>query len=166
MAFWYNRNGHFVANTAGLAFHCSTCPCPGCQHCSPQAQPEIQLVISGITNSSCTRCSTLNGTFILRNAGSAEFSYCIWEYNPSGGTTCSDFTRLRCQFDNDGDIEVNWIGTGTEIEWFNVTGLTTFPPSTATPFNCSTINNFAIPYSHTFSTQCDGSGSSCILTAL
>jgi hypothetical protein len=162
---WLNRNNHVVLRST-LVFTCSTCPCVGCENCSPQAQPEIQLVISGVANSTCTGCSTLNGTFILRNEGSNYSDYCIWEYNPSGGTTCSDFTNLRCQFDVDGDIEVNWEGVGT-IEWFSITGLTTFGTTGPGGFNCSTINNFSIPYSITLgTTQCIGTGSSCRLTAL
>jgi hypothetical protein len=170
MSLWLNRDGYVVVRGVdGLLRECSTCPCAGCNNCSPQAQPEMQLVISGVTNSTCTGCSTLNGTFILRNAGPTFFAYCTWEYNPSGGTTCADFDYLYCQLGANGGVTANWEAAAgpTQMRWGTDFLFTTLPPSTASPFNCSTATNLSLAYVGTFSTtDCNGANSSCLISAL
>ena len=62
---------------------CTCCPSP-CAYCSTDAPAQVQLVISGNSNNSCTDCGNWNNTYILDRYTSGG-NYCYWEVDASDG---------------------------------------------------------------------------------
>lgn len=63
-------------------------PCQTCDGCSAcvginSGLPDLEVVIAGLTNNSCGSCSSLNGTYQLRNYGQINngiITTCYWVY--------------------------------------------------------------------------------------
>ena len=56
------------------------CNCSPCGCCSSGTPTELQVVLTGITNGSCSDCATLNGTYILASTLASDVN-CLWQYN-------------------------------------------------------------------------------------
>lgn len=87
----------------------STCTC-----CSGSTEPdEVQVEISGITNSGCSDCaSQFNGTFILPFVWAGP-SYCDWLYRFDPWLCCqfsaNNSTTLQARTQQDDDGNCKWI---------------------------------------------------------
>ena len=61
----------------------TTCQlCDNCSSCDGQNRnlPDIQVVISGLTNNTCGSCTSINGTYILQHIGQLTPGICYWRY--------------------------------------------------------------------------------------
>ncbi len=141
------------------------CNCTQCDIGTTPAQ--LQVVISGVQNQDCPNCvATFNGTFVLDQVatGFPVGDCCCWEY--SLGATVCNATHLFAAIYPSGAFLwflVAW-GTGcatfttTATEWFRSFGI-------AFSTDCQWVN-LNVGFARDIGSQCDGSGSTCLVTAL
>lgn len=143
-------SGKHVLTADGKLAICLGGETVSCGNCTSGFAAEIyQLTMSSIANG-FGDCSAANGTFTLSPATGID---CFWEsplFNLFG-TNDAQYTMGIDTF-----VQVHLVIFGfIRVVW-------KLDPHDG---ECTSWNNLSIPYSHDFS-DCDGSASSCLLTAL
>ena len=148
-------------------------PTATCSYCS--ATPStLQIVISGIANSSCTECGNLNGTFVTDSFTETAF-LCRWLYTFSATHYCAglDCPATPCTNCTTGTNSVlatigqslgNYTLTvvfGSEFRSFKTTFAGPNPP------DCTSWSGESLPpVAGTDCGLCDFSSATCEVTAL
>lgn len=134
-----------------------------CIRCNTGTTPLTwKVVISGVSNDSCTECATANGTFIVPS----QVATCEWRLGGADGPYlfCSDIVQLRVVITNPGGgdvrIQVYWSRGGPTF--YSIAWSKTYTGS-GSPIDCE-LTDEDIPYDT--SDVCDVSGSTCTITAL
>lgn len=127
-------------------------PC-SCTHCSGRSPCCWQITISGIVDDACGDCDCLNGTFF---AGSES----------TGCSVSERFTPLFTSICGETDISVDVTFTGGDYKITIAIGDNTWEKNYGgTKPDCINLADESIPYLAS-SDNCDGSSSTCLLTAL
>jgi hypothetical protein len=150
----------FAMGCAPLAFFFPGCLCCGvaCTHCTGGTRSaQVQIVISGVFNgASCTTCAALNGTFIADAVAQAA----------TAGTPCNWLAPFSsfCGFTG---WTVQRVASLTSVSGGGLFAQIQYGTNAAGAADCSSWSSFNVPFdSASFETQCDGTASTCLITAL
>ena len=114
----------------------------------------MQLVVVGVVDGSCGDCELLNATYI--QPGLCQTGGCLW---------ADEFTAV-CGVDN---LQMNF-GTGTIRPAFSASGFTMniYEGGSlgSAPYNCDLSGVVCSEISPFFGSTCDGTASTCTVTAL
>lgn len=153
MANLWQQGGNLIEDASGNLLECAECPCDDgidCNACADNtSQDEYDIVLSGIT---CT-CGTLSGTYRVQRLPDSP---CTWEYEFPVAVCGVDL--LRMTFANDEIIiQLADQDTVTQIQWFE-SGL-------GLDWNCN-LSGHSVPFTLDTLANCDGSASTCVVTAV
>lgn len=141
-----------------------------CGFCTDSLAPHtFQVVIAGVTNSTCTSCASLNATYILTfNAGVS----CQWRliFSPAVCVTpvCGafpGFNRISLTFIGGAPGTINYsvvlnsTGGADQLVWQSASPITY-------PVDCHAIAGISLPFLARVGTCCSGVGSTATITAL
>lgn len=150
-----------------LAFFWASCPCCGtCQYCNTRPS-EWQVVLSGVANSSCTSCATVDGTYIAPIY--LSFS-CYWRVAVSH--TCYTTDPYGSGFGV--DVKMTTVGPNMILQVFVEQVFSPFVSDLdfrknmgAWPIDCAAVSGEDIPVSG-FGQRllCTDASATCTLTAL
>jgi hypothetical protein len=138
-----------------------------CSACSG-SRPSFQLDLSGFTDGTCSTCDTAyNGSFTLAVSGACQWSYSIPSGFCTSGLTNFNLFTLELSGTDPYTITVRLrttFGGGHILYIWEKTGVTPKP-------SCSGFSSYAVPYSAGWnqfgaSDECNGDGSSAVLTSL
>lgn len=129
--------------------------CSGtCSVCSTGTTPaEISVTLSGITNGSCSDCTTLNDTFVVvRGSGTS----CLWSYDIDPDI-CTDYKNVTVfLFGTTITVSTGTDGLFEHIDYYSDVG--------SAPFDCG-FSAYDVPYL-SGAVRCSGASSTCEITAL
>lgn len=137
---------------------CDMCSVP-CNFCDSGTTPtQYQIVVSGIVDDDCVTCSGLNATYILTQGGDVAFGSCTYSYVfPSA--ICTSFTAIV--------LSITASSYSVQFRFGGFFHISFLLGSLANPRDCSEPNSLDIPFnSNNGFTACDGTGATCLLTAL
>jgi hypothetical protein len=149
----------FALGVTPLAFFQSACPCcgVGCSFCSGGTRTaQVQIVLTGIVNGTdgtCTSCSSLNATWIVDAIPQVGAGTCFW----TAAISVCTFNSIAAS--------IGSLGVGVSI----TTGVFGQAVSylSAGPNTCSTWLDENIAFdSASFEVKCDGTASTCLITAI
>jgi len=123
--------GGFKKNNPG----CNCCGATACSFCTSGTTPEtISVTISGVTDSYCDACSTLDGTYVLTKTAADP---CVWDYStPIFTQQCgvynppssrSWYLKIFATLSGGWQFEIGSVGLADAI----------YTLSLASPFDCS-----------------------------
>lgn len=137
---------------------CACCVSP-CTYCATDAADQVQLVISGVADASCTDCTGWNNTYIL-DRYTLGGDFCYWEVAASDG--CG-WTVVALNIDDIIGVYATVFhpsGTPRAMGWRS---------KLAGYDDCGGWSSFNLPYvAPTFPAQtlCSANSSTALLTAL
>ena len=144
---------------------CETCQsCAGC--ISGRVPSIMKMVVTGFANSSCINCNNFDATYYVPFDESASGSTnCRWQYNPGIDSSCGPGPVGLCFVDieDDGTLECRII-TGANPGL----GYTNWVKEYGAQVNCVAISAVDVPWSTDVPSPnwCNGSGTTCTLTAM
>ncbi|MCL6504181.1 MAG: hypothetical protein K6T86_15975 [Pirellulales bacterium] len=154
------------------AFFLAGCPCcaAGCSHCAATTPQQVQVVVSGISNGTCSQCPGLDGTYICTLSGQTggpppQVGACLWDLSipPLCGPTFPfDLVRMSIGTDNmPGQPHYVLVTLRTAAGG----SFLIFMRRYASLPNCAALANESLPFWQTDG-KCQGAGASCTVTAL
>lgn len=142
----------FLPGCACCAFTCSSCAATT-QH------GQMQVTISGMTNSSCSSCNDFNATFIVNVISTSSCFYTATISSCGTGTV---------QF-NWGQVGTDWVGTGVNVYTTSPSHVESFSNlDTSSGIDCG-VDPSGIVFVNTFGSgarACDGSSATVSVVVL
>lgn len=153
-----SSSGEEVSSSSG-----ETCneQCRGCHgYPATYAAPlQFRVVISGITNGTCSECTSLNGTFVLTYLQDLP---CTYRYTfPS--RLCNKYDYVDLWFDTSvPGAPKMWVSFGSVGTYWE----SPFRKDWASRPECCQISNTNVPYIQTLFADCVFANATCTATAL
>lgn len=156
-------------------FHFSPCPeCCTCTLCSEETPATWQVVLSSMADGTCADCDeNFNDTFILTRTHQfftplgAITPKCVWTYNLGEKSICT-YDYLALWIIPTGPVWTLVVGfiSGIPPGSFETYFFASSPTITTDPSrtDCTTVANASL--GGATDTQCDGTGATCLVTAL
>lgn len=149
-------------------------PCCGvvkCANCNAgQTMEQVQVVLAGIANGTCSNCGTYNGTFILDRFGGS--GSCCWTvFVPSGpycdpGAGQSDLVSFAVNIGASNNVYVTLPSSGFLPSACVASYGQNWDKTISVPFDCATTLSTATSLTKHSYTGCDLTSSTCNVTAL